>query len=83
MRRLGKHVRELRHDKGISQETAAEIAEMETRQWQAIEAGSKNVTLASLLAIARCLGVSLSQLLEGAYPRIRITSTRGAVRRAK
>jgi transcriptional regulator with XRE-family HTH domain len=63
--RLGKRVRRLRQEKGLSQEDAAELAAIDSKHLQNIEGGRANVTFASLLGIARALGVRLSVLVEG------------------
>ncbi len=58
-------MRRLRQDKGLSQEDAAELAAIDSKHLQNIEGGRANVTFASLLGIARALGVRLSVLVEG------------------
>ena len=58
-------MRRLRLDKGLSQEDAAERAAIDPKHYQAIEGGHINVTVASLLGIARALGVKMADLMEG------------------
>ncbi len=62
---LGKRVRILRQEKGLTQEDAAARAHLDPKHFQAIEAGKTNVTMASLVGIARSLGVKLAELLKG------------------
>jgi transcriptional regulator with XRE-family HTH domain len=72
--RLGKRVRRLRQERGLSQEVAAERAAIDAKHLQAIEGGRANVTFASLVGIARALGVqSLSSSNGGiAYDGLRL-----------
>ncbi len=61
-RALGRRVRALREAAALSQEAAAERAEITTHQWQLIEYGTTNPTLATLVAVARALGVGVGEL---------------------
>jgi ribosome-binding protein aMBF1 (putative translation factor) len=63
--RLGKRVRTLRLERGLTQEEAAARAALDAKHFQAIEGGRANVTMASLVGIARALGVRLAELFEG------------------
>ena len=63
--RLAKRIRELRAKLGLTQEVAAERAKLDEKHWQAIESGRTNPTLATLVGIARSLGVKLGELFEG------------------
>jgi transcriptional regulator with XRE-family HTH domain len=65
LRRLGRRVRVLRAALELSQEEVAGRAEIDAKHFQEIEAGRVNVTMASLVGLARALGTSLSKLLEG------------------
>lgn len=64
LRSLGTRVQKLRNERELSQEEAAHRAKLDPKHLQAIEGGRVNVTVASLLGIARCLKVSLSELFE-------------------
>ena len=59
-------LRALREKLGLSQDDAARKAGIGTRQaWHAIESGAKpNLTLATLTAIAKALGVKAKDLLK-------------------
>ena len=63
--RLARRLRAIRLEKKLTQEEAAEAAALDTKHYQAIEAGQSNLTIASLLGISRALGVELSYLVEG------------------
>jgi transcriptional regulator with XRE-family HTH domain len=58
-------MRRLRLAKGISQEDAAERAAIDPKHYQEIEGGHINATVASLLGIARALGVKVADLMKG------------------
>jgi DNA-binding XRE family transcriptional regulator len=62
--RLGKRVRELRSERELTQEQAAEIAKLDEKHWQDIEGARTNPTVATLAGIARALKVTLSELFE-------------------
>jgi transcriptional regulator with XRE-family HTH domain len=64
-KRLGRRVAELRQEAGLTQEALAEKAKIDPKALQFIEYGSTNVTLASLVGVAKALDVSLSELFEG------------------
>ena len=63
-RRLGRRLRELRADRGLSQEQAAERAMLSAKHLRRLEGGEANVTLASLIACARAYGVQLRDLFD-------------------
>lgn len=60
--RLAKRIRQLRADRGLTQEHAAERAKLDEKHWQAIEGARTNPTLATLVGIARALDVDLVDL---------------------
>ena len=61
---FGKRLRELRLQKGYSQEKLAEIASLHRNYIGMIERGERNVTLLNIKKIARALGIEVSELLE-------------------
>lgn len=65
LRRLGRRVQQLRHEAELSQEEAASRAGLDAKHLQTIEAGRTNPTVATLVGLARSLGVTLSELFEG------------------
>ncbi|MEA5536142.1 helix-turn-helix transcriptional regulator [Crocosphaera sp. XPORK-15E] len=64
-KQLGNNIRQLRTNLGLSQEQLAEKADLHRTYIGAVERGERNVSLDNILAIARALGVSASNLLEG------------------
>ena len=62
--RLGKRVRQLRLDCGLTQEQAAARAKLDDKHWQDVESVRTNPTLATLVGVARALGVSLGDLFQ-------------------
>jgi transcriptional regulator with XRE-family HTH domain len=62
LRTLGKRVRELRHERGFSQEKLAELAAIHENHVRRIEAGTANPSYLVVARIARALAVSPSAL---------------------
>jgi transcriptional regulator with XRE-family HTH domain len=62
--RLGKRLRQLREERNLSQERLAEDAKLATKHLQDMEHGRTNPTVASLVGLARALGVKLHVLFE-------------------
>lgn len=63
---LGTKIRELRQEKGWSQEALADICGIHRSHMGEIERGHANVTLATLMAIAGSLQTTASALLKDA-----------------
>ncbi len=63
--RLGKRVRELRLQTGLSQEEFAARCGLDRTYMSGIERGKRNVALRNIEAIAVAFNVSLSELLKG------------------
>lgn len=63
-KKLGLRVRELREQRGLTLERAAELAEMDLTHWQKVEAGTLNPTLVTVLRIADSLGVPLDAIFR-------------------
>lgn len=63
--RLGARVKELRRERGLTQEATATKAGLDVKHIQAIEAGDSNVTTASLVGLARAFETTLAELLLG------------------
>ena len=49
----------------MTQEHLAESAAIDAKHYQVMEGGLSNVTFATLVAVARALGVTLAELLDG------------------
>ncbi len=62
---FGTRLRELRKQKGFSQEGFADYAEMHRTYLGGLERGERNPTLTVMVKIASSLGVSLSKLVQG------------------
>ena len=60
--KLGAKIRELRHARALTLEAAAELASVDLKHLQKVEAGTLNVTLATLVRIAVGLGVEVRDL---------------------
>jgi transcriptional regulator with XRE-family HTH domain len=62
--RFGRRLRELRLEKGWSQETLANLAEIDRTYIPGIESGKRNVSLMILDRLSAVFEISISQLLE-------------------
>jgi len=67
LRKLGRRIIILRHEKGLSQEELANLSDIPVAQVGRIERGRINCTISTLLTISKGLGVNLSYLLEFDY----------------
>jgi transcriptional regulator with XRE-family HTH domain len=65
LKAFGNRLREIRVNKGWSQQKLGLIADISKNQIGNIERGEVNVTLITSLAIAKALDISLSELYEG------------------
>ncbi|MEW4565776.1 helix-turn-helix transcriptional regulator [Bremerella sp. JC770] len=63
--RFGKRVRELRSEKGYSQESFADTCELDRTYIGGIERGERNLALRNIERIANTLGISMAELMEG------------------
>lgn len=59
----GKKIRKIRQDLGLTQEELAEKAELDYRSIGASERGERNLSLESLVRVAKALNVNLDTLL--------------------
>ena len=64
IKRVGKRLRSLREDAGLTQEEAASAAKLDPKHLQEIEHGRTNPTLASLVMLADAYSVSLAKLFD-------------------
>jgi transcriptional regulator with XRE-family HTH domain len=61
---FGKRVRQLRLQRGLSQEKLAELADLHRNYVGGIERGERNVALLNIVALARALKVRPAKLLQ-------------------
>jgi transcriptional regulator with XRE-family HTH domain len=66
LRRLGLEIRRHRQGRGLSQESFAEVVGLHRTYVGAIERGERNITIGSLLPIAKALNMTIAQLLTSA-----------------
>lgn len=64
--RLGKHVRQLRNEKGLSLACLAEESGISVRYLTELEAGRANISVVRLARVAACLGRTAGRILEEA-----------------
>jgi transcriptional regulator with XRE-family HTH domain len=62
--KFGKHVRDERTKRGLSQEQLAELANVHRTYIGMIERGEKNITLLNIERIAKALKIPLNELLS-------------------
>ena len=62
---LGQRIRELRNNKGISQEKFALSIGMDRTYFASVEAGKRNISIVNIEKIAHGLDVSVSELFQG------------------
>lgn len=65
LKSFGVTVRELRKRKGLSQEGLAALCELDRTYIGGIERGERNVALKNIDKIARCLDVTIAELMKG------------------
>ena len=63
--RFGKRVRELRRNKGFSQEAFAAHCGLDRTYVGGIERGERNPALRNIEVIAKGLGITISELMQG------------------
>lgn len=63
--KFGKQVRNLRRERGWSQEDLADNSGVHRTYIGAIERGEQNVSIDNIIKLAKALGVSLEQLFKG------------------
>lgn len=62
---FGANVQKERQSKELSQETLAELAELDRTYISSIERGKRNVSLVNIVKISNALSISPSKLFEG------------------
>jgi transcriptional regulator with XRE-family HTH domain len=64
LKEFGNRVRELRLEKGYSQEKLAELASLHRNYIGMVERGERNMTLLNIKKIARALNIETKELFE-------------------
>lgn len=62
--RFGKTIKELRLQKGLSQERLAELCDLHRTYISDVERGERNVSLVNIEKICKALGVSISSIFK-------------------
>ena len=63
--RFGKSLRQRRNKLGVSQETFADMCELDRTYIGGIERGERNVALVNIEKLAKTLRISISELFRG------------------
>lgn len=64
-KQLGERIKQLRAEKGLSQEKFALLIDMDRTYFATVESGKRNISLKNIEKIAKGLDVTISQLFEG------------------
>ena len=62
---VGKRIREVRKEKGFSQEELAARADLDRTYMTSVECGRRNISIVNLHKIAKALDVTLEELFRG------------------
>lgn len=63
-KKLGKRIKTMREDKGISQQELASLCDFEKSNMSRIEAGRTNPTIGTLLKISNALNINVTILVD-------------------
>lgn len=72
---FGKRIRELRLALGYTQEQVAERAKLDAKHVQAMESGKSNATIATIVALAKALHVTVAELFAAPAKKIKSSVT--------
>jgi transcriptional regulator with XRE-family HTH domain len=64
LKKIGSRIKQIRTDKGISQQQLAADLDYEKSNMSRLESGTLNPHIATLYKVARALGITLSELLN-------------------
>lgn len=64
LKNFGRHLHNLRHRKGLSQERLSELAGLHRTYLSSLERGERNPTLITLLKISKALKITLPELIN-------------------
>lgn len=62
--KLGQRIKNLRNEKGISQEKFALSIDMDRTYYASVECGKRNISINNIQKIANGLGITLEQLFK-------------------
>ena len=79
LRALGRRIRDLRGERGFSQEAFADQCGVHRTFMGTVERGESNLSFKNIAKIAATLNVSLSELFNNLETSAQILSTRGGV----
>ena len=65
LKRFGARVRELRLEKGLSQEKFAAKCDLDRTYLGSVECGERNIALRNIQKISKALGISIADLTDG------------------
>lgn len=63
LKKIGERIRDLRHEKGLSQEELADIADVHRTYIGMVERGEKNITVLTVARIAKALNTPVSNIV--------------------
>ncbi len=61
---LGSAIRQVREDRGLSQERLAELADLHRTYVSSVELGHRNISFENIHRIANALGISMTELVQ-------------------
>ena len=64
-KQLGERIKQLRNEKGLSQEKFALLVDMDRTYFATVESGKRNISLKNSEKIAKGLDITIAQLFEG------------------
>lgn len=62
---FGQRIKQLRLEKGLSQEHLGELCSLDRTYISSLERGHRNVSLKNIASLAKALDVTLSELFDG------------------
>lgn len=62
--KIGQRIKELRSERGLSQEALAHIAELDRTYVNSVENGKRNVSIENIHKIAKALKISVRELFD-------------------
>jgi transcriptional regulator with XRE-family HTH domain len=83
LKALGQRIRELRTERGFSQEGFADKCGVHRTFMGAIERGESNLSFGNIAKVASTLGLPLATLFEGVERRAHALASKPAVRQAR